>query len=287
MSASTVNPRRGQRGHPGARLVPALVLGLCLLILAGCGRQSLYSRLTEQQANEVEAALLEAGIGARKRELPKDAGFSVEVAQGDVPDAMRVLHERGLPRDLPDTLGKVFEKEGFVSSPLEERARYLYALSQELESTLMSIDGVVLARVHIALPQRDLLSDESESASASVIIVESPGSGLRERETDFKAIVTDGIEGLDDVNRVTVKFFTRGAHAATAAEDEQLSPPAAALSSAMPAPSSSTPLFLALSGLVLLLVVSITLAVGLWMQRTRQTRQHYTAPESADVPSTE
>jgi type III secretion protein J len=70
--------------------------------------------------------------------------------------------------------------------------------------------------VHIALPERSLLDDKPQSASASVVIIERPGANLELRETDIKAIVTDGIEGLKDVNRVTVKFFTRHAAAAVA-----------------------------------------------------------------------
>jgi type III secretion protein J len=120
-----------------------------------------------------------------------------------------VLNAAGLPREPLRTLGDVFPKEGFVSSPLEERARYVFALSQEVENTLMQLDGVVDARVHIAIPERSVLDDKPPSASASVVIVMQPGAGLESRETDIKAIVTDGIEGLNDVNRVTVKFFTR------------------------------------------------------------------------------
>ena len=43
------------------------------------------------------------------------------------------------------------------------------------------------------------------------MVIERPGANLEMRETDIKAIVTDGIEGLRDINRVTVKFFTRHA----------------------------------------------------------------------------
>ena len=122
---------------------------------------------------------------------------------------MAVLTAAGLPRQQLRSLGDVFPKEGFVSSPLEERARYVFALSQEVEQTLLQFDGVVDARVHIALPERNVLDDKPQSASASVVIIEQPGAHLESRETDIKAIVTDGIEGLRDVNRVTVKFFTR------------------------------------------------------------------------------
>jgi type III secretion protein J len=106
-------------------------------------------------------------------------------------------------------MGDIFKKEGFVSSPLEERARYLYALSQELAQTLSLIDGVVSARVHVALPEHRPLDDAPRSASAAVAIIQEPDVDLSPLEIDIKAIITDGVEGLDDVNRVTVKFFTR------------------------------------------------------------------------------
>jgi len=178
-------------------------------VLAGCARAPLYSALTERQANDVQAALLSAHIDADKAAVPKTDLWSVSVAHDEIPQAMAVLNAAGLPRQQLHTLGDVFPKEGFVSSPLEERARYVFALSQEVQHTLMALDGVVDARVHIALPDRNLLDDKPQSASASVVIIERPGASLESRETDIKAIVTDGIEGLRDINRVTVKFFIR------------------------------------------------------------------------------
>jgi type III secretion protein J len=178
-------------------------------ITAGCSRGPLYSDLTETQANEVQAALLSAGIDARKGAVVKSKGWSIEVDRADLPHAMAVLNASGLPRQPLRTLGEVFPREGLVSSPLEERARYVFALAQEVEQTLRTLDGVVDARVHIAMPERNVFDDKSPSASASVVIIEQPGASLEARETDIKAIVTDGIEGLNDINRVTVKFFTR------------------------------------------------------------------------------
>lgn len=177
--------------------------------LAACSNAALYSDLTEKQANEVQAALLMAQIEADKTPMTKGTGWSVQVSQGDIPRAMAVLSGLGLPHQPLRNLADVFPKEGFISSPLEERARYIFALSQEVEQTLMQLDGVVEARVHIALPEASLLDEKPQSASASVVIIEQPGANLEMHETDIKAIVTDGIEGLRDINRVTVKFFTR------------------------------------------------------------------------------
>lgn len=180
-------------------------------VLTGCNKAPLYSDLNEAQANEVQAALLSAHIDAQKMSVAKSKGWAISVAHDEIPQAVAVLKASGLPRAPMQSLGDVFPKEGFVSSPLEERARYVYALSQEVEQTLMQLDGVVDARVHIAMPERNVLDDKQQSASASVVLIEQPGAALESRETDIKAIVTDGIEGLRDVNRVTVKFFTRNA----------------------------------------------------------------------------
>jgi type III secretion protein J len=202
--------------HRPAILTALPALMLAAGILTGCSKSPLYTDLTETQANEVQAALLSAHIDAQKAQMTKAKGWSIAVAHDEIPNAMAVLGAAGLPRQSLRTLGDVFPKESFVSSPLEERARYIFALSQEVQQTLMQLDGIVDARVHIALPERSLLDDKPQSASASVVIIERPGANLELRETDIKAIVTDGIEGLKDVNRVTVKFFTRHAAAAVA-----------------------------------------------------------------------
>ena len=100
----------------------ALLL-LTSVLLAGCARNVLYTELTETQANEVEAALLSAHIDADKSSVAKSKGFSISVSHGDIPRAMAVLNAVGLPRQQLHTLGDVFPKEGFVSSPLEDDRR--------------------------------------------------------------------------------------------------------------------------------------------------------------------
>lgn len=190
-----------------------LKLMLVVLLLSGCGGVPLYSDLSEQQANEMQAVLMMAGISAEKKASPDGKTWQLIVPSEHIPDAMSLLNEQGLPQTAAPTIADVFRKEGFVSSPVEEHARYVYALSQELANTIMQLDGVASARVHVALPKRALLEDEQQSASVSVVVIQKPGFDLSRYETDIKAIVTDGIEGLDDINRVTVKFFQREARA--------------------------------------------------------------------------
>jgi type III secretion protein J len=182
----------------------AALLLLATALLSGCGKDPLYSKLDEQQANEMLAVLVDAGIDASK--TPVEDGWSIEVARSGVPEAMRVLKAEGYPHESFQSLGEVFRKEGFVSTPLEERARLLHALSQELSRTVSTIDGVVVARVHLAIPERNPMSEEKPLSSASVFIKHKPGSQVVNKVASIKALIVNSVEGLPYDN-VTVTFF--------------------------------------------------------------------------------
>jgi len=181
------------------------VLALLLLLLAGCGEKALYSDLSEQEANEMVALLYNAGISAEKQSMAEQR-FAVLTPKQSFADAVELLRSNGYPRNKFESLGDVFKKEGFVSSPLEERARLNYAQSQELAKTIESIDGVVLARVHLAVPKKDPLSDEIKPASASIFIKHRRSAKLAEKESQIKALIVNSIEGLPYEN-VTVALF--------------------------------------------------------------------------------
>jgi len=185
------------------RSVPIMVA--LALLLAGCGHADLYSKLTEAQANDMIAVLQSAGIAANKQD-GGETGWTVSAAPGDFSRAIGVLRSQGLPREDFSSLGTVFKKEGFVSSPTEERARLNYGMSQELAHTISDIDGVVQARVHLALPQSDPMSDVKQPASASVFIKYRPGANVDAQVGKVKALVVNSIEGLKYDN-VSVETF--------------------------------------------------------------------------------
>lgn len=181
-----------------------LILLCALTILPGCGYEQLYSDLDEQQVNEMLALLLREDIDARKSRSEK--AWALETVLDDLPRAMQKLKENGYPRDSFESLGDVFKKEGFVSSPLEERARLLHGLSQELSNTISNIDGVIVARVHLAIPERNALSDKRSPSSASVFIKHRPDSQVAKQTSAIKALVVNSVEGLP-YDHVTVTFF--------------------------------------------------------------------------------
>jgi type III secretion protein J len=179
-----------------------LMLFAPLLLLSACSSQNLYTNLSEAQANDMVAVLLDAGIDANKAPGEKEQ-WQVSVSQGQFARAVEVLKSNGFPRKDYDTLGTIFKKEGFASSPLEERARLNYGMSQELSQSIRSIDGVIEARVHLTMPEPDPLSKEVKPASASVFVKYRPGFNLQSETGAIKSLVTNAVEGLT-YDRVSV-----------------------------------------------------------------------------------
>jgi type III secretion protein J len=186
-------------------LTQRCALGVAALLLAACGEQELYAQLSQRQANEMTAVLRSSGIEAEKK--ARDGGtFAVMAPRESFSQAVEVLRAHGLPREGYDTLGQVFKKEGFGSSPTEDRARLNHALSQEIANTLSSIDGVVAARVHLSLPERDPLADKPLPSSASVFIKHRAGVDLNSRVGNIKSLVINALPSLPYDN-VTVALF--------------------------------------------------------------------------------
>lgn len=174
-----------------------LLIPLLCWLLVGCKKDmELHTQLSESDANEVIAALIENQILATKK--PTKEGISVIIDESDIAGAVQVLNARGLPRKNRASLGEVFRKEGIISSPLEERARYIYALSQELEYTLSQIQGVIVARVHVVLPEKVAPGEPIQPSSAAVFIKHQPILDPDVASPKIKRMVASSIPGLAD-----------------------------------------------------------------------------------------
>lgn len=183
-----------------------ITLTLFAALLLGCESQVLFSNLSEGEANEIVAALYSSNLTAEKVSDNKGESYQIYTDKASFSKAVAVLQQQGLPRERFESVGEVFQKDGFVSSPLEERARLNYAISQELSRTISNIDGVIMSRVHLAVPKKAHLADSVEPSSASVFIKHRADVDLSQSIGKIKSLIVTGLENLPYDN-VTVALF--------------------------------------------------------------------------------
>ena len=176
------------------------------LLLAGCEEQAtLYSGLEESQANAVMAALLGENISCTK--TPGEEGtWNVQIDGSRFADAANLCERLGLPRKQFKGVGEVFKKTGMVSSPSEERIRFMDAIAQDLAKTISMIDGVVDARVHVVLPENDPFAKNNLPSSAAVAVRSRWDADLSDAIPQIKSLVKNSIEGLA-FEKITVTVF--------------------------------------------------------------------------------
>jgi len=187
--------RRGQ----GVRVF----LYAAAVMAAGCSTNILHG-VDERSANEATAALERAGIGAEK--LPDEgapagggATYTIRVAHADGTRAVDLLRALGLPHDRRRGFSETYGQPSLIPTPSEERARYVDALTGEIERTLESADGVVSARVHLVLEENDPLAVDAKprnAARAAVLLKARPGTTPL-GEGDVQKLVAGSVAGLE------------------------------------------------------------------------------------------
>ena len=177
-----------------------------VMLLAGCDKEvALHSQLEERQANLVMAALLDEGITCHK--TPGDEGmWNVMISEANFAAAANLLERKGLPRRAYQGVSEAFKKTGMVSSPSEERIRFMDALAQDLSRTISGIDGVVDARVHVVLPENDPFAKNALPSSAAVAIRSRWNADITDLVPSIKNLVKNSIEGLK-YEKISVTVF--------------------------------------------------------------------------------
>jgi type III secretion protein J len=172
-----------------------------LLALVGCDA-AIAGGLDEAQANELVVALDEQGISAlkqREESASETPTFRVEVSREDASRALAALRTAELPREREGGFDTVFGAGGLVPTATEERAKLSAAIAGELVRTLETIDGVLDARVHLALPERrDVPLDATPPRPrASVLIKFRRGATQPYDDASVRALVAGAVDGLD------------------------------------------------------------------------------------------
>lgn len=177
------------------RLFRFLAIAMVAGALAGC-KAELYSNLSEREANEMIAVLNGAGIEA-SREKVKGGTFTLSVDKDKTAASIAILNQRGLPRQQFDSLANIFDAKKMVSTPFEEKARFMHAMNQELANSLTQISGVVSARVHLMLPDSSPLDKTKPQPRASIFVYHQPNVNISQHVPIIKNLIVNSVNGLN------------------------------------------------------------------------------------------
>jgi type III secretion protein J len=163
--------------------------------------------LDEAQANRVVVALDRAGVGGEKEADPAAEGrFRVIVEREQAALAISTMRDEDLPTQKTPGLLDAIGKGSLVPSQLTEHTQYLAGLSGELENTLLAIDGVLSARVHLSIPASDPLREGPRLKPTASVLLKHRGSTPPIDVYEIKRLVAGAGPGLlpDDVAVVMI-----------------------------------------------------------------------------------
>lgn len=129
-----------------------------------------------------------------------DGGSTIRVPSTQVAEVRLNLATLGLPTG--GGVGfEVFDKQSFGVTDFVQRINLRRSLEGELTRTITQLDGVRGARVHLAIPEEQLFTDQQPDTTASVVLDIQPGRALSVAQVRGVAhLVAQSVEGLDAKN---------------------------------------------------------------------------------------
>ena len=152
----------------------------------------LFSGMKAEECAEVSKILSDAGIPAEM----SAGGTGLLVPESRLQEARMVAAQEGVPSN-PTQGFRMFREPKLGMTPFAEKVTFIDALQSELASTIMSLDAVRHARVHLAVPERQIFADNERQSSASVLVVSRRGEKLSKRQVvGVTNLVASAVEKL-------------------------------------------------------------------------------------------
>jgi type III secretion protein J len=177
------------------------------VVASACAEVPVVQGVPEPEANRVIATLDQVGVAARK-EADEASGsgpstYRVSVGPDEVARAVTVLNAHALPRREEPGFAEAFGQASLVQTASEEHARAAQAIAGELARTIESIDGVLDARVHLALAPESALQLEGTppAHSSASVLVRYAGARAPYDDDGLRRLVAGAVAGMrtDDV----------------------------------------------------------------------------------------
>ena len=133
----------------------------------------LFTNLAPSDASAIVDKLNSGGIPYRLGA----AGTEILVPSDKVYSTRLTMSAAGLPNSS-QTGYSLLDKESVTTSDFQQQVDFQRAVEGELGKTIQSINGVLSASVHLALPQQNVFNDGTQKPTAAVMLTTTAGTQL-------------------------------------------------------------------------------------------------------------
>lgn len=188
----------------------AAVVAAIIVVALWTSTQSyrpLYSQQERFDTSEIISVLEAEGIPYRLQET----SGQVLVEDGRVAEVRMLLAAKGVKAKLPTGLETLQTDSALGTSQFMETARYRHGLEGELARTIISLNAVNNARVHLAIPRQTLfVRQNTEKTTASVMVELKPGEDLKPEQVEaIVNLVSGSVTGMTAEHVSVVDQFGR------------------------------------------------------------------------------
>jgi flagellar M-ring protein FliF len=163
----------------------------------------LFSNLASSDASAVITELDAQGVpyklsnGGNTIMVPRDQVYSTRIS----------LSGEGLP-SASEGGYSILDDQSISTSQFQEQTDFKRAMEGELSNTIEAIDSVQTAVVHLAIPAKQIFSDEQDPTTASVLVETGAGETLQPEQVQaIVNLVSSSVDGLKE-DAVTVADST-------------------------------------------------------------------------------
>ena len=186
-----------------ALIVVTLTVLFGVLVFAHLGSQIHYATLYSELDVDDAGAIVEK---LKTQQIPYKLsanGTAIQVPEERVAGLRLELAAGGLPRG--GGVGfEIFDRSQIGATEFEQQVSLRRALEGEIARSIMTIDGVKAARVHLVVPERRLFVARQETASASVVLTLRNSTEFGKKEVgSIVHLVSAAVPGLSR-SRVSV-----------------------------------------------------------------------------------
>lgn len=162
------------------KVVAMLAAAFCIAVVTALALwarspdyKTLYSTLSEAEGGTIIGALTQMNV---PYQLDPSTG-AIRVPSQQVRELRLRLASQGLPKSSVAGF-ELLDNEKFGLSQFNEQINYQRALAGELSRTIETLDPVISARVHLAIPRPTVFVREKQPPSAAVTVKLQPGRVL-------------------------------------------------------------------------------------------------------------